>query len=144
MDDLGKTLLSQQTKQMWVKRQHFFWGIFLRFAGQGGRPDCTATAQTSWYRGRRTGLMPHTLLFTFLCYATGNVFRTTKSHAGQTTTQEEGGTDRSDQPEYQESLSVSSCLETSSCAQRAQESQVHFLMFFFPSSGQFHRFLPND
>lgn len=39
----------------------------------------------------------HTSLFIFLCYATGNVFRPTKSHAGQTTTQQES-IDRSDQP----------------------------------------------
>lgn len=119
----------------------FFFCVFA--LGQGGRPHRAANAQASRNR-RRAGPMPHTLLFTFLRYATGNVFRPTKSHAGQTTTQQEGGTDRSDQPEYQESLSVSSCLETSSCAQRAQEFQVHFLMFFFPPSGQFHRFLPND
>lgn len=122
---------------MWVKQRAFFF--FRRFhLSQGGRPHCAANAQASRNcRHCRAGPMPHTLLFTFLRYATGNVFRPTKSHAGQTTTQQEGGTDRSDQPEYQESLSVSSCLETSSCAQRAQEFQVHFLMFFFPPQVNF-------
>lgn len=121
---------------MWVRRRPLFRHFHL---GQGSRPDRAANAQASrkHRRRRRTGPMPHTLLFTFLRYATGNVFRPTKSHAGQTTTQQEGGTDRSDQPEYQESLSVSSCLETSSCAQRAQQFQVQFLMFFSPPQVNF-------
>lgn len=109
----------------------FFFGVFASVrAADPIAPPAHRHLGTAAAAARGRCLI--TLLFTFLRYATGNVFRPTKSHAGQTTTQQEGGTDRSDQPEYQESLSVSSCLETSSCAQRAQEFQVHFFDVFFP------------
>lgn len=83
--------------------------------------------------------IPHCLSSAlFLCRATGNVFRPTKSHTADYHTAREH---RQVRPtKYQVSLSVSCCLETSSCVQRAQEWKLKFVFdvflqvnFAFPS-----------
>lgn len=85
-------------------------------------------------------LMLHTLLFTFLCYATGNVFRPTKSHAGQTTTQREG-IDGSDQPNTKNLCLSAAVWKPLPVPTERKNSEFIFDVFPLRSIS---RFLPND
>lgn len=80
--------------------------------------------------------IPHCLSSAlFLCYATGNVFRPTKSHAGQTTTQQES-IDRSDQPNTKNlCLSAAVWKPLPAFRERKNGNWSSFLMF---CSGQFY------
>ena len=77
----------------------------------------------------------------FLCCATGNVFRPTKSHAGWTTTQQES-IDRSDQPNTNYlCLSAAVWKPLPAFREREDGNWSSFLLFFLRSIS---RFLPNN
>lgn len=122
---------------LWVLRhiyQKGWWGKFE--CGQFVRLWNTAKIKTDVFVPS-----PFTLSSVlFLCYAKGNVFRPGKSHAGQTTTQQES-IDRSDQPNTK-NLCLSAAVWKPLPAFRAQWWKLMFLLHV--SLGSISHFLPND